>query len=459
MITIGSVYPIVINERGEIIPTGVETIVRDLQASLYPEFVFDLYGMWYDYIFSVRHGYPQEREVKKMVALREEEKPLFKKDVIQLLSKLPEESQLLHINTYSIDQDFVRKLRDLHEAGFPVVYTVHSLAFLDFVREPKVRTLLGFSELPREVEEDFLSKFLPMCSLHLKEEEANDRIKDLIHRLSLKCSVNKDFISMMRIGMYMTALQREIMSFSDVIVFNSNFMQNEANKRFPSEFIKKGVVIPNGTDFYLTYDQNKDIIDRNSLEWRSRYFPNKRLIGYIGRIVEYKGVLELAKAFDILSQKYGMRDVALVFVGPGSNEIYNKIKSNAGRSANKVFISLTQLAPKDPALHTVYRALDVCVYPSKNEPFGLVPIEATSIGTITIVRDCDNLHCFVEEGICMGYRGGADELAATLHYVLSNYGYQKEKVEQARRLVIEKYSLGRMSSNYSRLFKNLLSKR
>jgi glycosyltransferase involved in cell wall biosynthesis len=131
---------------------------------------------------------------------------------------------------------------------------------------------------------------------------------------------------------------------------------------------------------------NVSIIDSDELvlkrasEFKDAYgIGNKKIILYVGRLVERKGVKYLMEAFSAL--RHDRNDVDLVVVGDGP------LRSRLQALANRLSISdsVIFLGPVDRAeLPTYYSASDVCVVPSithtKKEPWGLVLNEAMQFG-------------------------------------------------------------------------------
>jgi glycosyltransferase involved in cell wall biosynthesis len=97
---------------------------------------------------------------------------------------------------------------------------------------------------------------------------------------------------------------------------------------------------------------------------------------FVGRLVEQKGVMLLARALERLSDA----SVRLVVVGAGPLE--RELRSMADRLP----IHLVGPAGKD-ALASVYASADVFVLPSRSEPWGLVVNEAMASGLPCVVSD------------------------------------------------------------------------
>jgi glycosyltransferase involved in cell wall biosynthesis len=108
------------------------------------------------------------------------------------------------------------------------------------------------------------------------------------------------------------------------------------------------------------------------------------LVGTLGRSVKGKRQLELVKAFH---QFVGERqDVYLVIIGDG--ELHNELKSYVALHGlhNKVF-----LPGYVPSAVNYLRALDIFVFPSEHEGFGMALLEAMALSLPTLVNQVEPL--------------------------------------------------------------------
>ncbi len=167
------------------------------------------------------------------------------------------------------------------------------------------------------------------------------------------------------------------------ISFNSLFTRSFALKRYRLKD-NVGKMIYNGIDLSLQL-QNQPIDD----EWRKR-FSGKFVVGTSSRFAGFKRIDRLIKAF----AKFTINeDTVLLLVGdgvlmPNLKKLVEELQLN-----NKVFF-----AGYRENVGAFQQLMDVCVFPSENEPFGLVAVETLSLGKPTIVfRDGGGIIEIVEE--------------------------------------------------------------
>ena len=157
----------------------------------------------------------------------------------------------------------------------------------------------------------------------------------------------------------------------DHCIYNSQFTKVIADERY-GLLENKGSVIHNGV---LIIDP-KDIIRMK--RYGSIEFEGKYIIGTISRFAGFKRIDRLVRAFSLFQEN--KKDVLLLLVGDGPlAPILYKLVKELG-IVDKVVFTGYQTNPL--AWH---KTMNICVFPSNNEPFGLVAIEAMSMGKPVIV--------------------------------------------------------------------------
>jgi glycosyltransferase involved in cell wall biosynthesis len=147
-------------------------------------------------------------------------------------------------------------------------------------------------------------------------------------------------------------------------------------------------VIPNGIDgSHLRRLRHKDLSD-----FRRRFArPDERIIFNVGRMVYEKGAdLLVETAPQVLSQAPDAK-----FVIGGRGPLFPSLRQRIDAMNLNDKVMLTGFL-SDEERDQLYVAADVCVFPSRYEPFGIVALEAMAAGTPVIVSDVGGLRAVVE---------------------------------------------------------------
>ncbi len=210
---------------------------------------------------------------------------------------------------------------------------------------------------------------------------------------------------------YKNPIGKFIFKISDIpykITTISQYEYDYVNKLVPRK-LKNFVIVKNGT-----FDDNRHN--------KAKTFDYT--IGHIGRIIDYKGIEELIRAFDIISPKYSR--AKLLIYGDDSNADYFKQLS----SNKKIkFMGYTS----DPI--DAYTKIDIFVLASHHEGLSLSLIDAAMMQKTMIATSIDGNPEIVIDGKT-GLLIPAQEiepLAEALDNVLSNEKLRAKLAESARK--------------------------
>ena len=147
------------------------------------------------------------------------------------------------------------------------------------------------------------------------------------------------------------------MIFADKIITLTKATKND----LPLWLQKKATIIPHG--IFIP----KNIASRTSL-------PQPTQIGYVGRFVEWKGIIGLLS--DFAEAKKTVKQIKLTLVGDGP--LLHKINTTISKLGIRDDVIIINSRHD---LTTIYKKIDILVLPSKKlEGFGIVLIEAMSFG-------------------------------------------------------------------------------
>ena len=195
----------------------------------------------------------------------------------------------------------------------------------------------------------------------------------------------------------------------------SNYEYDFVSKIIPKQ-LSNFVVVPNGAFDCL------------------KQYPTKKhhnVVGFLGRIIDYKGVKELILAFDKVSKKH--QDAKLIIYGTGDNDDYYKKLS--GNKAIK-FMGYTSEPLK------AYAEMGIFVLPSYHEGLSLALLDAAMMQKAMIATDIDgNPEIVIDKktGLLVKPRD-VDSLAEALDKLLSSSSLQDKYAANARKLFLEKYN-------------------
>jgi glycosyltransferase involved in cell wall biosynthesis len=154
---------------------------------------------------------------------------------------------------------------------------------------------------------------------------------------------------------------------------------------------------------------------------------NRRLVLFLGKLTPRKGVDDLIRAYRLLE----MPDTVLAIAGNdmGSGAAADRLVRQLGLHGRVVRTGLLREAERLDAL----TAADVVVYPSRQEIFGLVPLEALLCGTPVVVcgdSGCGEVIATVGGGLIVPH-GAPAALSEAIKSILDNPREWRDRAEKA----------------------------
>lgn len=172
-------------------------------------------------------------------------------------------------------------------------------------------------------------------------------------------------------------------------------------------------------------------------------------LGIVGRFGPFKQHRQLIEAFESIAAQFP-RTHLLIAGGGGSEEA--AIIARAGSSSVRGHIHLLGFQA-DPRV--CYHALDLLIIPSTNEGLSNVALEAMACGVPVLVRS----GCGHEQIITSGFDGwissldSAEKLANELDRIFSEPASLVDFGANARKKVVEQFSLASMTDAYEHLYR------
>lgn len=171
---------------------------------------------------------------------------------------------------------------------------------------------------------------------------------------------------------------------------------------------------------------------------------------YLGRLNRDKGLLDLARSFSQMCNKYG--NVRLIVVGPDEQGMKEQIQSICTSCRQKThFVDYTDVPEQYIA------SADVFCLPSYREGFGVVIIQAASAGIPSIGSRIYGITDTIEDGITglLFEAGNKDDLSAKMEKFLENPLLVKQMGAKARERALQLYSKEKVTGAMLDFYKNV----
>jgi glycosyltransferase involved in cell wall biosynthesis len=190
---------------------------------------------------------------------------------------------------------------------------------------------------------------------------------------------------------------------------------------------------------------------------------DEKIVLFVGRIVPYKGLEYLVKAFERVRKETGEK-FHLLLIGEAEgkhitdkSEYYQSLRNLANE--NDVRSSIHFLGwVEEPQLPLYYSLADVVVLPSvmRGEAFGSVLLEALACGTPIVASSISGVKDVLKGNNSIGsYVLPKDDLA--LSKAIVNKAYQKRDVTvRCREFAVDNYSVEKIVKKYVDLYSSLI---
>lgn len=211
-------------------------------------------------------------------------------------------------------------------------------------------------------------------------------------------------------------------------------------------------ILHNGIDVEKFNPAN---VDSNKVRNEFGIKQNEILIGMLARFSPGKGHEIFLEAAKNLSAKFD--NLKFMIVGEasrGENEYENKIKKIAGEKKNIIFTGFRGDTPE------VLAALDIFVFPSHAEAFGIALAEAMAMGKPAAASNSDGILDLVvdgETGFLFENKNAAD-LENKIEELIKSAEKRKKFGEAARKRAVEYFNIEVLTDKVIEEYKKILNK-
>ncbi len=182
--------------------------------------------------------------------------------------------------------------------------------------------------------------------------------------------------------------------------------------------------------------------------------PSGPVIGFLGKMDDQKGVLDLVAALRELEKKV---KISSLFIGSGPlfHEVKEQLQSLKGHN-----LCLPAVSHED--VPAALAAMDIVVMPSRTqqhlkEQFGRVAVEAMASGKAVIVSSSGALPSVVEDCGLLFPEGDVNKLADTISQLIKDKNLASNLASSAKELVAKRYSWSVIADQFVDIYQRLLA--
>lgn len=202
-------------------------------------------------------------------------------------------------------------------------------------------------------------------------------------------------------------------------------------------------IVPNGIDLTIFSDNSQKVDYKASLRKKYGLEEDARVLLYVGRIEQGKGLDYAMHALYQLRKEFN--HLYLLLVGPEiprESQRLNKLSDRLGVTGNVVFCG----SVPNEQLIQYYKGADVFFFPTLYESFGFVVIEAMASGIPVVASRVGAIPETVEHGVdgLLFPPGNVDAMVRMLKDALVRSDYAKLLSDNGYRKVTQGYTIEQM---------------
>jgi glycosyltransferase involved in cell wall biosynthesis len=217
---------------------------------------------------------------------------------------------------------------------------------------------------------------------------------------------------------------------------------------------EKVVILPNGTD---TSRFNPDSVDRMKIRKEYSIGSEEIVLGMLGRFTPGKGHEEFLWAAKELNKEY--KNLRYMIVGEpsrGESDYADKIKQLAKNYElrNLVFTGYREDIPE------VLSAMDIFVFPSHSEAFGIALVEAMAMKKPSVCSNAEGVLDIAVDGETsfLFENKNAEDLKAKLKLLIDSKETRCKFGENARRRVVANFDIEIVTENVLKIYQEEMNK-
>ncbi len=247
---------------------------------------------------------------------------------------------------------------------------------------------------------------------------------------------------------YIHSIELNLVNRADRVITCSDFMKEEVVNLFGLRQ-EKVISIPNGIN------KDKYHVEFDKRTFRRNYAPdNEKIIFYVGRLVREKGLEVLIDAAPLILKDRPESKFLIVGSGGEITSLKRKVQY-LGIEDKFYFTGYVD----DDTLTKIYNVVDVAVFPSLYEPFGIVALEALAAGVPVVVSDTGGFREIIQQGvngICTEV-GNPLSLSEGILSVIKNLDYSNSLKKEGRKKIIEIYSWEKIAQGVMDVYEEVIS--
>lgn len=246
----------------------------------------------------------------------------------------------------------------------------------------------------------------------------------------------------------MSLFRRVVLGNFQKIIAVSNFTKSLALRAGAKD--ERTIVIYNSCDEAIF-----SRADRHAARQQHDLPADKKIILFVGNLIEIKGIYILIEAFRVLCSQ--VPNLLLIIIGTGEEkQKLELLVDRYGLRGNVKFLGWIPQAE----LSGFYNAADIFVLPSFVEGHSVALLEAMASGLPIVASDVGGNKETVENGVngFLFESGNVKDLSEKIAIILGNYELSKNISDRSYMTYLQKFSSRTQIENYLRLYSSLIGR-